>query len=258
MSRQRVANGATPIAGLFPGSLITTPNFWTAAGTSTKTVQDETISINATGLMELDFRPVVPGAVEVYDATGKGGNQFTVRTDQIPLAGLEVLVEPNGHLTFHADEFSTTAYAWYEGRETIITGTIMQQIYEELRALSMNGGGLSIGKANESLTIGDCCLPLGQDSFGFWVWGKALPPLPAFGVCTATAAQNAETGFLMQGLISGLSPSFGTGYPPLYVSTSSTLTTTALGSVPTVKQIVGRGISNGKAAVNFHPWPQVT
>lgn len=254
MARERKANGTAITAG-YPTTLLTLPIFYKWDGTPISIV-DEVLTIPATGLMTLQARPFSAGAVKIYTGIGLSGDAFTIRTDQDPQATLEVLVEPDGDLTFHADQYETTAYATYSAPETVWPKTYAEEVYTELRALQLNGGRVIFGKCNDTggQAKGDCCYAINDDGTYFW-YSKAVPPQLTDCMALATIAYGDIGPYMVFGEVRGLAEEFGAN-AQVFVSTGSRPTTTTLGSAPTVKQYIGHSIANGVLFVNITPWPQ--
>lgn len=246
MARERTANGSS-ISASFPSGIITVPTI-RFADTTGYTVNDESIAVNSTGLMELDYAPVRPSAVEVYTAAEKGGTKLTTIVTGTP-GDDEVLVEADGSLTFHSDEYSSTCYAWYVALETCITKTMIETLYAEIQAIQRYGGTAIVARCNEDIALGDIVYPVGYAT-PYWVMVKTSDPIKAWGVCIAAASQNGLTGFVHAGLVQGLSENFGAGNA-LYVGSNGKLTTTGIGSIPAIRRPVGRSVANGQGWINF-------
>lgn len=246
MSRERTANGSS-VAAVYPYNIVTPPSIRYADSTG-YAVRDELISVNSTGLMELDFAPIRPSAVEIYTDINKGGDKLTTIVSGTPADG-EVLVEGDGALTFHADEYTSSCYAWYVAAGTRITKTIIETIFAEIEAIQRVGGVALIGKCNEDIATGDIVYPVGYAS-PYWVFAKTSDPIAAWGVCMAAGNQNAVTGFVHAGLVAGLDETFGAGNA-LYVGSNGKLTTVGIGSIPAIRRPVGRSIADGQCWINF-------
>jgi len=256
MGRARVANSGTPATASWPDSELTVPTIRDHRLTWS-TRQDEAVPISAAGLAELDFEPIKKHGVQVWTGAIKSGTQLTNIYSGDPGDG-EVLIEEDGGLTFHSDEYSTTVYAWYQAGSTRVTKYLLDLILLEIQAMQRNSGSPIPGVCNGTITIGDCCHIVGPHADGVHdSWSKIPPGVECQAIAVASGTEGDIIGFAISGKLYGLAENFTVNHP-VFVSTSGRPTTVALGSVQSPRQRIGTGVADGKMLVNVQLVPEWT
>jgi len=247
MGRPLESNGTT-LTPYFPTSEIIQPAF-RYPDESGIIVNDEALTVNSTGRVRLTYLPVWPASVRIFTAAEEGGSQLTTITEGTPGAG-EVLVEPNGNLTFHSVEYSSTAYAWYTGNGSAWGKSDSEILYGELQQRCRNGG-IVFGRCNTPAgqTKGDLVTVVGKAT-NYWIFEKTSDPALVCAMCYAAATEGQATPYLVYGPFLGLAEAFG-AQKALLCGSNGRPTTIALGSVPTIKRWIGISYTNGAGWINF-------
>lgn len=121
---------------------------------------EQEIVIPADGLVEIDYLPIsnpmIDTYLDVWTGSGRTGTQYTKVTGSGSLTSNQVRVTAGKQsLDFHTDRAGELAYVTVRTAGSVVTATMMNRIFAELRALSQNSGQTSSYTGVAAETIQD-------------------------------------------------------------------------------------------------------
>lgn len=119
---------------------------------------EQEIVIPADGLVEIHYlaisNPLVDTYLDVWTGAGKTGTQFTKVTGSGALTAYQVRVAAGKQsLDFHTDRAGELAYVTVRTAGSVVTATMMNRIFAELRALASGQGQVSTFVATAAVDI---------------------------------------------------------------------------------------------------------